>query len=242
MAFPIETIANAKIQFQNIMLLDILELAKLNPFHYEKQITQILSTALKSSEKEASHLTVQERYTYFLRYLQAVDYNSLDEIVTASDFHAENYSEFNRERQFDEETGVSVRHLRGMDVEALEIGCEKTIDWIIGAMAITIGAPKYKGLEPLDDEFTLNYTANVIANRINILNKLSDIEFNELMDTYLKVSNSMQTLVKFSFNKGIVLDRFKGGAEDAPVRFRPNTVLFGHGKRVYEIAISGESE
>lgn len=237
MAFPLLTIGNEKYQLNNILLMDLLELAKLNPQHYEHQLTQILSTAV-GDIKQVQSMTVHERYAVFLKYLSKTEKHSLDSSINIDDYLVKDLSDFNRKRVTGK-NNVSARHLTGVDAEALEIGCEYTDDWILGEMAITIGCDY---LPALDTEYSVDYAGNIIHKRIEKLKKLDIDEFNELMDDYLEAKDQLKKLVNISFDDGIVLDKINGGADDAPVRFRPHTALSGHARKLLSIAIKGRSK
>lgn len=236
MTFPVQTIANKKYQFNNILVSDILEIAKIPKNRNEQQIKHILATILGGSD-DIDTLTAQERYAIYLSYLNLVD-NSLDESIVIADYLAQDLNNFSRERV--SENGVSVRHLGGMEAEALEIGCEYTEDWYLGAMAITIGCEFLPEID-IGVSSNVNYIGKMIQNRIETLKRLSLSEFNALTSQYLSLQDQLPKLVNFVFQDGIVLEKFNGGADDAPVRFRASAAVYGHGKELLSIAIASNT-
>ena len=236
MTFPVQTIANKKYQFNNILVSDILEIAKIPQNRYEQQIKHILATILGGSD-DMDTLTAQERYAIYLSYLNLVD-NSLDESIVIADYLAQDLNNFSRERV--SENGVSVRHLGGMEAEALEIGCEYTEDWHLGAMAITIGCEYLPEID-VSASSNVGFIGKMIQNRIETLKRLSLPEFNALMRQYLSLQDQLPKLVNFVFEDGIVLEKFNGGADDAPVRFRASAAIHGYGKELLSIAIASNT-
>lgn len=236
MTFPVQTIANKKYQFNNILVSDILEIAKIPQNRNEQQIKHILATILGGSD-DVDALTAQERYAIYLSYLNLVD-NSLDESIVIADYLAQDLNNFSRERV--SENSVSVRHLGGMEAEALEIGCEYTEDWHLGAMAITIGCEYLPEID-VSASSNVGFIGKMIQNRIETLKRLSLPEFNALMRQYLSLQDQLPKLVNFVFEDGIVLEKFNGGADDAPVRFRASAAIHGYGKELLSIAIASNS-
>lgn len=237
MAFSVIQVGQAKYQLQNILLMDVLELAKMPPRHYERQLTQILTTITGDADS-VQKLTVHERYAIFLTYLNLTKSNSLSENLNIADFLAEDLTDFENKRVHG--NNVSIRHLTGVEAEALEIGCEHTDDWILGAMAITVGTST---LPPIDNtNYSVAYAGKIIAQRIEQMKLLSHDEFNELAAEYYFLQGQMKSLISFSFDEGIVLNQLRnGGADDAPVRFRPNTALSGYAKQFLSIAIEART-
>lgn len=231
MTLPIISVAHKKIQMYDLLFMDVLELAKLETNHYQKQLRLILNRITGDSDL-VDRQSVAERYAVFLTYLDIVKYNSLDESIVVKDYLNPDLNDFELQRVSNDK-GTSVRHLMGVEAEALEIGCEGTDDWILGEMAITIGCKFLPPIETVEEKavLSINYIARMIKNRLETIKMLSIDEFNDLVTQYLDLKSDLKTLVHFAFDDGIVLDKFGGGTEDAPVRFRASTAFYGHAKR-----------
>ena len=225
MSFPRISIANKGYVFNDLSLADVMDLTKIKPHHYEQQLSCALSTILQDANLPEK-LTVQERYAILLKYLSFVE-NDLNTEINIENYLSKNLDDFNPERI--SANGISVRHLTGLEAHALEIGSENTADWILGAMAITIGCDE---LSPIDTYSNLNFTGNLIQNRIEIIKSLKLERFNALMADYQYLNSQLNTLVNISFDNGIVLNYFDGGTDDAPLRFRIRAAITGYAKQL----------
>ncbi len=233
MPYPITSIASRKYAVENLKVSDALDIAKMRAGQYEKQLTRTLTT-MTGNTVDVQTLSCEERYALYLHYLDLTrDQNDLSAEVNPADYLSDNLDNFSNERVTGK-NGVSVRHLNGMEAEALEIGSENTEDWILGAMAITIGCD---ALPPLDIPTTVEYCANMIHSRIGQLLRMDTGEFNQLMSDYLDAQNEQAHLVNIVFDQGIVLEKFAlRGADDAPRRFRPSIAFTGFTKDLLSIA------
>jgi hypothetical protein len=118
----------------------------------------------------------------FLNYLDLTrDQNDLNTNIVVSDFLSGELKDFSRERIFNE-NGVSIRHLNGIEVEALEMGCTDTNDWILGAMAITIGCDK---LPPIDMPTSIEFCGRMIKSRMTLLEGLEKTSLTTLWPSIL---------------------------------------------------------
>ncbi len=237
MPLQIISVADIDYRLQDIYMRDVLAIAKMPINFFERQLSQILTTIVGDTadpETKKSinvrHLTAEERYALFLNYLDLTrDQNDLNTNIVVSDFLSGELKDFSRERIFNE-NGVSIRHLNGIEVEALEMGCTDTNDWILGAMAITIGCDK---LPPIDMPTSIEFCGRMIKSRMTLLEGLEKDEFNDLMAQYLMLQGDQVHLVNIAFDKGIVLERTsKRGTDDAPVRFRPEIAFTGYCKAI----------
>ncbi len=235
MPYSLVSIAGHTYEPHNILMSDVMEVAKIEKNHFEKQLTQVLTTiAGKQSKINMQALTCEERYALFLHYLDVTrDHNDLSDSINPGEYLAENLDLFSTERLHGQ--GISIRHLTGLEAEALEVGCQYTEDWILGAMAITI---EYgDALPAMDIPTSIDFTARMIHNRINILLNMEQPEFNDLMDKYLDLQLAQDHLVNIAFEDGIVLEKFGlRGADDAPVRFRPSIAVTSYSKELLSIA------
>lgn len=229
-------IANRHYKLCHLLVSNVLQISKIRPDFYEKQLTQAIYTIAPCDDPQAPlKMSVQERYAILLSYLQLVD-NRLDDDVQISDYLGEDLTTFSHERI--EINGISVRPLNGLEAHALEEGCESTVDWIMGAMAMQIGCEE---LPPIDEFTNLTFTKNLIKTRIDQLSKLEIGHFNELFNTYLHLDSQFNNLVKIIFDKGIVLQKINGGTDDAPLRFRVASAFTGHTKDILSIAYENDS-
>lgn len=237
MKLPIISVVDNDYQLRDILMRDVLAISKMKADFHERQLTQILRTIVGDScdpttkkPVNVQKLTCEERYAVFLNYLDLTrDQNELSREVDIAEFLNFQSEGFTRERISNGE-GVTIRHLNGIEAEALEMGCETTHDWVLGAMAITIGCEK---LPAIDMTTTIEYCGKMIKNRMLLLEELEIDEFNELMGQYLSLQHEQIHLVNLAFEKGIVLERIeKRGTDDAPVRFQPRTAFGGYCKNV----------
>lgn len=233
MVYPIVSIASRDYAVKDVLMSDVLNIAKMKTGLYEKQLTRILST-ITGGTVNVQTLSCEERYAIFLHYLDLTsDHNDLSAEINPAEYLAPNLDDFSNER-VEGKNGVTVRHLNGMEAEALEMGCENTEDWILGAMAITIGCEL---LPPLDIPTTVEYCAKMIHSRIEILLSMDTAEFNQLMADYLDAQYEQAHLVNIAFDQGIVLEKFAlRGADDAPRRFRPTIAFTGYAKDMLLLA------
>lgn len=238
MQYPLITIADRDYTFSDILMSHVFLIAKMPTKHYEQQLTQILQAILEGEIDTTTQkpintrlMTCEERYAMFLSYLDMTrDKNSLNIEIDTSDFVNPVVEGFSRERFFSVDETISVRHLTGIEAEALEIGCQTTNDWVLGAMAITIGCEK---LPPIDVPSSLQFVGNMIKSRMDLLASLEHDEFNDLMHAYLILQDEQKHLVNITFDQGIVLERInKRGADDAPIRFQPSATFSRYAKNI----------
>lgn len=234
MTYPLVSIAGHDYGINDVLVSDVLDVAKMNTTHFERQLTRILATITNNSVNPLS-LSCEERYAIFLHYLELTqDKNDLSAQIKPNDYLSGDLVTFSHAR-VQGANGVTVRHLNGMEAEALEMGCENTVDWILGAMAITIGCEK---LPEMDIPTTVEYCAKMIHSRTQILIKMDTEEFNTLMADYLNTQYDQTHLVNIVFDEGIVLEKFNSrGADDAPLRFRPCVAFTGYCKDLLSMAI-----
>lgn len=233
MAYPLVSIARQQYDIQHILMSDVLDIAKKPPMYFEQQLTRCLAT-ITSNSVNVQTLSCEERYAIFLHYLSLTrDHNDLGVNINPDDYLSENLDDFSLERKIGK-NDISVRHLNGMEAEALEIGCQNTEDWIIGAMAITIGCEE---LPPIDIPTTIDYCAKMIHMRSSILLQMDTMQFHRLMSDYLDIQYEQSHLVNIAFDQSIVLEKFNSrGADDVPVRFRPSIAFSGYSKDLLSIA------
>ncbi|MCU4320611.1 hypothetical protein KTH44_15955 [Acinetobacter bereziniae] len=232
--YPAISIAEKSYSLESLLVENVLTIAKIKKQYYEQQLTNILTTIIQG-EVNPLHLTCEERYAIYLCYLNLTrDKNELDHKINIDDYLSTDLDTFNKDRIYDEQEDISIRHLYGAEAHALEIGCENTEDWILGAMAITIGC---KELPPIDTATSVEFSGKMIASRINDLRKIDVDNFNRIMTVYMSLQRKQDHLVSIAFDDGIVLEKMElRGADDAPVRFRSATAFSGYAKIILSLA------
>jgi hypothetical protein len=234
-----DKIAGRLYKFGHLICSDILDMAKIKANHYEAMLSKALSSIL-GPEVVPGDLTVSERYAIFLKYLNFIEDKNLDRSIDISEYLNGDLSNFSSKRI--EENGISARHLTGLEAEALELGCENTADWIIGAMALQIGCDDIEGLPALPPQKTLDFTCKIIQSRSETLLSLDQVIFNDLFNKFSYVRNQLNTLVDISYSNGIVLNKVNnGGTDDAPVRFRATSAITGPTRELYSILVQENS-
>jgi hypothetical protein len=237
MTYPLVSISQYDVEFHNLKVMSVLEMAKIKSNHFEHQLTHALAS-ITSNSYDFLRMTCEERYAFYLSYLDITrDKNGLSQTIDPNAYLSEDLTKFNSAERFEGNNGVTVRHLTGMEAMALEIGCENSTDWIMGVMGLTIGCEK---LPALDIPTDVKFTGNIIKNRINILQSLDADEFNELFLEFMRIQDKQDHLVHMVFDSGIVLEQFeKRGADDAPVRFRPDIAFKGPIKELFSLVLRG---
>lgn len=231
MTYPLQQIAGHSVLFQNLTLGGVLHIAKINNHFFEKQLTYFLS-AITNNAINAQRLTIQERYALFIKYLSIIKENNLSESIEKESYLNPDLNSFSTKRV--EHDGVTVRHLTGTEVEAMEICCEDTVDWILAEMAITIGCTE---LPELDIPSGVEHTARQIQSRIEQLHNMDVEQFNILRQKYFEAQALLPRLIIHSFDNGIVLEKFHGGADDAPIRFRVNSAITGECSKLLQLSL-----
>lgn len=237
MSFTSINVGQHSYPLHHLRVENILDMAKIKPLHYEHQLTQALYTIAPHADPNAHlKLSVHERYAILLSYLQKVE-NRLDDDVDISEYLGEELTHFKNERiEYD---GISVRPLNGLEAHALELGCQNTVDWVMGAMAMQIGCEQ---LPPIDHFSNLKFTRNLIKTRIDDLAKLEIGQFNDLFRVYLSLDSQFNSLVNIVFDEGIVLKKVNGGTDDAPLRFRITSAFTGYANDILSIAYESDPD
>lgn len=247
MNYPLIAIADKNYEIKDMLMRDLLNMAKVPSHFYERQLSYILRSiigqntdAVTGKPINVDHLTCEERYAIFLTYLEMTrDSNDLSETIQVSQFLTPHIETFSKDR-VSGDYGISVRHLNGVEAQALEGGCQDTKDWILGAMAITIGCEQ---LPPIDMITSIEFCGKMIKNRMELLENLEVNEFNQLMHEYLELQHQQDHLVNIAFDNGIVLERIsKRGTDDAPVRFQPFATFTGYAKELLSSTARKNSE
>lgn len=231
MTFARATIANQTYELKYLTGEKILEIAKLPKKYHEAMLTQGLE-CIVGANFNPSFMTIQERYAIYLKYLLAVQDHNISHEIDIQSFLSEDLQTVHKERI--EENGVSARCLTGIEAEALETGCENTVDWILGAMCLQVGCEKLN-LPPLDIAVNdLRFIQNTIKSRMAIILSLEQPTLNSLCSQFFELDSRLNTLVKITYDNGIVLNKV-GGTEDAPRRFRINAAITGISKQLFSI-------
>lgn len=230
MSNPIISVANRKYNIFDVTFGDALALSRIEPKHHQKQLKTILYR-ITGSVGQVDAMTLEERYAVFLSYLDIAQFNSLDDDVRISDYLSPDLNRYDRER-ITNDMNYSLRPLMGIEAEALEIGCEDNNDWLIGEMALTMGSPHLDPIDTVTDAqiMSLPFIANIIKSRTEEIHKLSLDEFNILFAQYMRLKGEQKKLINYAFVDGVVLEKFEGGADDAPMRFRATASIHGYAK------------
>lgn len=233
MTFAKTTIANRTYDLHHLNGGMILEIAKLPKKYNEAMLTKGLQCITGQSETPRN-MTTQERYALYLKYLLSVQDHNIAPSINIESFLNDDLQTLHRERI--EENGISARCLIGIEAEALETGCETTVDWILGAMSLQIGCEKLD-LPPLDIQVNeISFIQNTIKNRLSHILSLEQPVLNDLCSQFFELDKRLNTLVKITYDNGIVLNKF-GGTDDAPTRFRINAAITGIAKQLFSIAV-----
>lgn len=231
MTFARTTIASRTYELNYLNGEKILEIAKLPKHYHEAMLTQGLE-CIVGTNFNPRFMSIQERYAIYLKYLLSVQDHNISHEIDIQSFLSEDLQTVHKERI--EENGVSVRCLTGIEAEALETGCENTVDWILGAMCLQVGCESLD-LPPLDIAVNdLRFIQNTIKIRMATILSLDQPKLNNLCSQFFELDSRLNTLVKITYDKGIVLNKV-GGTEDAPRRFRINAAITGVSKELFSI-------
>lgn len=221
--FPRVELGESVVQMKELTIGQALEVSKVPERMQEARTTKFLGFAI-GSESSARALTVQERYYLLMQYLSIQDETPLSADINFAAYMA------SRERAgawMPTCSGLicSWRQLTGHDVEALELLCEDASDWIIasiGLQAMRLDWPPVYG----EGEVKPSEQAEAISQRYKIVQELPASEFERLAREWRAACVAMTRFVMTGYdNKGITVLPVSGGADDAPMRFRPSAAF-----------------
>lgn len=233
MSFAKASVANKNYDLHHLTGETVLEIAKLPKKYNEAMLTKGLQSITGQSDTPL-FLTTQERYAIYLKYLLAVEDHNISPTIVIQEFLNEDLQTLHRERI--EQNGVSARCLTGIEAEALETGCENTVDWILGAMSLQVGC-EHLNLPPLDTHINdIRFIQSTIKNRLSTILSFDQPILNDLCAQFFELDKRLNTLVSITYDNGIVLNKI-GGTDDAPTRFRINAAITGISKQLFSIAV-----
>lgn len=208
-------------RLRELKLGEAIQIGRMPPL-LEAQLTAFLGFILEDKDLPLS-LTIQERYYLLMLYrtCQKDSNLALEGDYSAYFIQSAQRLSWYQQQQSDQ---LLVTQLTGQQAEVLEELCEDLLDWTLGAMAL-----QCQQIESLDHWPTLptsatrEQTAQIMRERIAILEAMPDSEFDQLYAEYNYLNEQFHYLVKTGFDaQGIVI---YGGADDAPVRFRVLTCM-----------------
>lgn len=208
-------------RLRELKLGEAIQIGRMPPL-LEAQLTAFLGFILDNKDLPLA-LTIQERY-YLLMLYRTCQKDS--DLALEGDYSAYFIQSTQRlpwyqQLQSDQ---LLITQLTGQQAEVLEELCEDLLDWTLGAMALQ--CQQIECLEhwpTLPTSATREQIAQIMRERIAILEAMPDSQFDQLYTEYSYLNEEFHYLVKTGFdNKGIVI---YGGADDAPVRFRVLTCM-----------------
>ena len=231
MNFEIVEINNHKCLFKAPLVSDVAAIAEI-PSKYEYKRMALWLTKAMRDAAYVKKMTLQERYAWFISFLNQS--NQFDRLDIGAYLNPV-LNDFNTDR-VDIGNGLSVRHLRGVEAEALELGCEAPIDWIKGEMALTVACDDL-GLPAMDIFVPEPRTiATIIQTRLSIIDQLDIYTYNEFVEKYNACYSILPTLVNmFNDEKGgYSVDKYlnEGGADDKTARFRVADCIIGPARQL----------
>lgn len=202
---------------------EALQLARMPEQLLEARLSRFLGFVL-DDESLARALSVQERYYLLMQYLSVQNGSPL---ATNADYGRYLLKTSQREpwQSSIATHGLIVSHLTGNQAEILETLCEDVADWVLGAMAFqcSLAAGQWPPLPP--ESAKNDDHANIMRQRIAILENMDQSAFNSLYDHYLVTCDRLSRFVRTGFDAmGVTV---LGGADDAPARFRAAASLNG---------------
>lgn len=208
-------------RLRELKLGEAIQIGRMPPL-LEAQLTAFLGFVLDDKDLPLS-LTIQERY-YLLMLYRTCQKDS--DLALEGDYSAYFIQPSQRLPWYQQQQSdqLLITQLTGQQAEILEELCEDLLDWTLGAMAL-----QCQQVESLDHWPTLptpatrEQTAQIMRERIAILEAMPDSDFDQLYADYYYLNEQFNYLVKTGLDdKGIVI---YGGADDAPVRFRVFTCM-----------------
>lgn len=228
------TIAQKSHILHKLIVEDLLDIAKLPGTYYESMLSIALERILDNKCNVRS-MTCQERYGLLLKFLDATEDKNLGQDINIDDFMGPDVAGSLPLFAENIEKQIKVRQLTGIEAEALERGCENTADWILGAMAMQITCKELPELDISQLNLEVNYVGKIIHGRIETIKTLDLDRNNEVIKEYKKLNHQLQKIVYTSFDNGIVLNKFEGGTDDAPRRFRITSAFTGESYELFSI-------
>lgn len=221
---PLVEVNSMSCSFKTPKVSDVLEIAKIQP-KYEQNRMHYWLLQLMGDAEAVAKMTMQERFAWLLLHMKQT---RVETRVNIDDYLADDLNNFSRER-VDAGLGLTVRHIYGIEAEALERGAQNVNDWIMGEIAITIANDKFPALDLYTGDVDL--VQRSIHNRVNKLIALDIDEYNDLVENYFSTKDLLINLVNpcVAVGGGYILDVMEEkGKKSAPTRFCVPNCIKGH--------------
>lgn len=221
--FPRIELGDTVVQMKELTIGQALEVSKIPERMQEARITRFLGFAI-GSESSARALTIQERYYLLMQYLSIQDETPLSSDIN---FSAYTIPSDRAGRWAADCSGLICRwrQLTGYDVEAMELMCEDASDWVMASIGLQAERPDWPSMYGVG-EVKPSDQADVISQRFRLVQELPGSEFEALAREWRAACLSMMRFVMTGYdNKGITVLPVSGGADDAPMRFRPSSAF-----------------
>lgn len=220
---PFETVVidSQKFDLHELSFFQAVTISRIPDWKNEHRITAFLKAVLGDGHNPLA-MTAQARYYFLIRYLAA-----MPECLASVDIKPENYLLDDHAASLVTELsdrGYSVRQLIGHDLQALESVCASMSDWIVGCMSMQLSAPDLPMLpDPLCSDAERESSLKA---RAQIIKEWPLSVFDRAYAAYSAMNDAMMGLCALGLDeKGLTV--LGGGADDAPVRFRPSTAFTG---------------
>jgi hypothetical protein len=202
------------------------------PFeHNERRITVFLQHVLADQDLPLQ-MTAQERYYALLHYLNNQQGAMLETGIDCKKYLLDAPMQSLLDDQIEpqkpfvstaENGDYSIRLMTGREAELLEQSCTDIADWIIGSLAIELAAPELPPTCALESDSDV--LSESLINRATLLKNMPQAQLNALYAMHSHLRDETVSLCRLSLDDtGIIL---LGGADDAPVRFRPSAAFIG---------------
>lgn len=215
-------IGDVRYSMDELTFAQAIRIARIPEQRNEARLTLFLRSVF-ANQIDPLTLTTQERYFLLLSYL--AQQNALGESSLAARYLKRSETPF--KRMSEPEDGLSVHLMGGRFAEILETQCNGLVDWVVGSLAMQVihaDLPSLPSPDPaVDDDGAV---VEKFKARCKALGDLPVSKFNALHAAYLRHMDDLSVLVNLTVDPtGFVVRG--GGADDAPVRFRPSAAFTG---------------
>ena len=205
---------------------DALKIARIPFAQNEHRITAFLSAVLED-EALARSMTVQERYHLLIEYLAASTDTPLSVPVNFGLYRMPKDPNKSWKTTTTTPHG-EIHQLLGWQAELLEVVCEDVADWFIGSLVLQCQLSNFTPM-PTEADATDQARLSALHARVKVFEAMSQSEAEALTSAYLQANNEMAYHLKTNVDaQGITImpmNAVKGGADDAPARFRADTTF-----------------
>lgn len=208
------------VQMRELTIGQALEVSGIPERMQEARLSKFLALAL-NDELLAESLTVQERYYLLMQYLSMQDGTPL-----AADVNFPAYL-LPRNRPWKATVKGMIcdwRQMTGHDAMLLELTCEGAADWVLASIAmqsVRSDWPVMPGPDAMPSERN-----EAMQARYRLVRDLPASEFEAMATEWRAACHGMARFIMTGFdNQGITVLPSSGGADDAPMRFRPSAAF-----------------